>query len=235
MELIIIPLYISRYFYKLFLCLALTCLSGTVSALSLVVDEPSPSSSQTVEIEVMNKVYPRATQDSVICGKAHHMTRFRLNVKHAGLPMSLISKEMTRVKIRWDHPEKVLFPFPEERKIITFPQPGSESRLFFRAYEPISGNLYIMDEYDVVIRTCPYSFLPVKPYRQSISVNLSETEYDLVSDSLDDQNGSVSVKYRISSRTAIPDGATWSWSVGVSQSDSSTDSQRVNSSFSYNW
>lgn len=235
MELSITPLYVSECFYRLFLYLIFTCFSGAVCALELVLDEPSPDTPQGIEIKVVNKVYPRATQGSVICGKAHHMTRFRLNVEHAGLSVSLISKEMTRVKIRWDHPEKVLFPFPDEKKIITFPLPGSESRLFLRAYEPVSGNLYVMDEYDVVIKTCPYSFLPVKRYRQGISVSVSETEYDRDNDVLENQNGTVSVKYRISTRTAVPDGGTWSLSVGVSQSDSSTDSQRVHSSFSYNW
>ncbi|RVU86355.1 hypothetical protein EOL70_02585 [Leucothrix sargassi] len=163
------------------------------------------------------------------------MTRFQLNDKHAGLPFSLSAKKMTRIKIRWDHEEKVLFPFPDREKTIVFPHQGGVSRFYLRAYTPVSGNLYVLNDKNSVIKTCPYSFLPVKRYRQSISVDLNETEYDYDSDSVENIHNTVSFNYRVSSKTAIPDGPTWSWSAGLSTSDSSVDSERVNSSFSYNW
>jgi len=203
------------------------------SALELTFDDPEPSVEENIQIKKVDAVYPRATASDIVCGKLHHMARFRLNAKYAGLSVSLTAKKRTQVKIRWDHPDKVLFPFPEKKKMITFPYGGSESRLFFRSYVPVSGNIYIMDDQEQVIKACPYSFLPAKPYRQSINMNVNETEHDYVNDTREDKN--VSVTYRIGSKAIVPGGATWSWSVGVSQSESSTDSQRVNSSFSYNW
>lgn len=225
-------------FNKLLLCTIFAIVSSQSFAMEFTVDELGPDSTdakQEIQIKVVDVVYPRATPADVLCGKAHHMTRFRLNTQHAGLSFSVTAKKMTRIKIRWDHPDKVLFPFPEKRKTIVFPHAGGESRLYFRAYEPVSGNIYVMDEQDIVIKTCPYSFLPAKKYRQSINVNVNETEYDPLADELDYKNNNVSVSYRIGARTAVPDGATWSWSVGLSQSESSTDSQRINSRFSFNW
>lgn len=207
-------------------------------AMELIVDDLGPDSANTqqgIRVKTVKAVYPRATTADVMCGKTHHMVRFRLNGQHAGLPFSVTAKKMTRIKIRWDHPDKVLFPFPEKRKTIVFPHAGGESRVYFRAYEPVSGNVYIMDDQDVVIKTCPYSFLPAKRYRQAINVNVNETEYDPLNDTLEYKNNNVSVNYRISTRTAVPDGATWSWSLGLSQSESSTDNRRINSNFSYNW
>ena len=117
-------------------------------AMELIVDDLGPDSANTqqgIRIKTVKAVYPRATTADVMCGKTHHMIRFRLNGQHAGLPFSVTAKKMTRIKIRWDHPDKVLFPFPEKRKTIVFPHAGGESRVYFRAYEPISGNDYIME------------------------------------------------------------------------------------------
>lgn len=225
-------------FNTFFLCVALIGTPTLVFAMELTMDDPGPVNEgvkQNIPVKIVETVYPRATTADVMCGKSHHMTRFRLNGKHAGLPFSVIAKKMTRIKLRWDHPDKVLFPFPEKKKTLVFPYAGSESRVYFRAYAPVSGNIYIMDDQGVVIRTCPYSFLPVKKYRQSINVNINETEYESLNDAMDDENNNMSINYRIGSRTAVPDGATWSWGLGLSQSESSRDSRRVNSNFSYNW
>lgn len=228
-----------HHFTKVGVLTLLSCISSSGAALEITIIDPGPGTKQLIKAKKVKPVFPLATAADVMCGKSHHMARFRLNNKHVGMPFSVTAKKMTRIKIRWDHPDKVLFPFPEKNKTIVFPHAGGESRLYFRAYAPVSGNVYIMDDRDAVIKTCPYSFLPVKRFRQSINVNINETEYDRLYDelnsALDDKNSNVSVNYRISSRNAIPDGATWSWSVGVSQSESSTDSRRANSSFSYNW
>lgn len=187
----------------------------------------------------VNKVevsaYPIATAADIVCGKDHHVVRFNLNAKHAGLPFSISAKKMTRIKIRWDHPDKVLFPFPEKRKTIVFPHSGGVSNIYLRAYEPIFGNVYVMDDNGSVIKTCPYSFLPAKRFRQSINVSMGESEIDS-SNSLDnDESREVSVNYRISSKRVVPEGVYWSLSVGVSQSENVNNTNRVNSSFSYNW
>ena len=201
-------------------------------AFEIILHDQGPEVVRSKQVAI---IFPRATSEDVVCGKYHHMTRFQLNSKHAGLPFSISAKKMTRIKIRWDHPDKVLFPFAEREKTIVFPHAGGESRFYLRAYKPISGNLYIMDDKDVVIKTCPYSFLPVKRYRQSINVDLNETEYDYQNSTLENENNNLSINYRVSSKTSIPDGPTWSWSAGLSKSDSSVDSERVNSSFSFNW
>lgn len=214
------------------LLLYLICLSPSLGfALEITVTDSGPLANQNINLKKVEPVYPRASASDVMCGKSHHMARFRINDTHAGLPFSITAKKMTRVKIRWDHMDKVLFAASEKKKTIVFPHAGGESRLYFRAYEPVSGNVYIMDDQNAVIKTCPYSFLPAKHYNQSINVNVNETEYE----HQNDKSNNISINYRISSRSAVPAGPAWSWSVGVSQSESSTGSQRVNSNLSYSW
>lgn len=204
-------------------------------ALEIIVHDSGPSVKQGVSLKKVEPVYPRATPEDVLCGKAHHMSRFRLNENHAGMPFSITARKMTRVTVRWDHEDKVLFPYAATRKTIVFPHAGGASQLYLRAYQPIVGNVYIMDDQGVVIRTCPYSFLPAKHYRQSVSVNVNETAYERINNSLSDKNNNVSINYRISSKSAVPEGEYWSFTAGFSQSESSRDSRRVNGSFSYNW
>lgn len=179
-------------------------------------------------------VYPLAAAGDVLCGKDHHMVRFRLNTNHAGMPFSITAKRMTRVKVRWDHPEKVMFPAPGKRKTIVFPHSGGLSNLYFRAHEPISGNVYIMNDNDVVIQTCPYSFLPAKRFRQSVSMNIGESENDSAIGT-NSESRTVSLRYRISPKQTVPEGGKWSWSVGISQTENTNESRRLNSSFSYSW
>lgn len=204
-------------------------------AFEVTVVDPGPEAQQEITVRQVKTVYPRATAEDVVCGKAHHMTRFRLNDKHAGLSFSIAAKKMTRIKVRWDHPDKVMFPQPEKKKTIIFPHAGGVSHLYFRAYQPVSGNVYIMNDHDVVIKACPYSFLPAKHYRQSINMSLNGVEYDRLDNTLDNNSNNVSVNYRISSKNVVPDGGYWSLSVGVSQSEGSTNSRRINGSVSYSW
>lgn len=217
------------------LTFALGCLiSTTSSALEITVINPGPGI-KPVQAKKVKTTYPLATTGDIVCGKDHHMVRFRLNDKHAGLPFSITAKRMTRVKVRWDHPDKVLFPSAEKRKTIVFPHAGGLSNLYFRSYVPVSGNVYLINDKNVVVQTCPYSFLPAKHFRQSISVNMGGSEYDSLRASGDSESRSISLNYRISSKQVVPEGSYWSWGVGVSQTENAGDSSRVNSSFSYNW
>lgn len=207
--------------------------SSASFAFEVFVHDGGPSAK--TKLRVVKPVYPRATAADVMCGKLHHMARFRLNETYAGLPFSIIAKKMTRIKIRWDHPKQVLFPYKAKKKDIVFPHAGGVSRLYFRAYQPVSGNIYIMDDHDVVIKKCPYSFLPAKHYSQSVNFNVNETQYDRGNHLSDSTSNHYSVNYRISPKTVMPSGGNWSVSAGFSQSQSSTDSRQMRGSFSYSW
>lgn len=179
--------------------------------------------------------YPIALSSDVMCGKDQHMTRFGLGQPHAGLPFAITSKKMTRIKIRWDHPKKVLFPFDESKKTIVFPHQGGVSRLYFRAYQPITGNVYIMNDKNQVIKTCPYRFLPAKKYQQSISVTMNDNRHNLTDGNQGNNSNNIAINYRISKKTVVPEGGRWSFNAGASQSESSTNSRGLNAGFSYSW
>lgn len=204
-------------------------------AFEVIVHDTGPVVNKRLSIKKVEPVYPLATSGDVMCGQSHHAVRFRLNDTHAGLSFSLTARKMTRVKISWDHPDQVFFPTDSKRKTIVFPHSGGVARLYFRSFKPISGNIYIMNDNDVVIRTCPYSFLPAKRYRQSIGVSVNGTQYERFDENLNDESKNVSIHYRISSKSEIPEGGYWSFGVGVSQSEASSESRQFNSNFSYNW
>lgn len=202
-------------------------------AIEVIAHNAGPTVNERSSIKKVEPVYPIATANDVMCGKSHHMVRFRSNDTHAGLSFSLAAKKMTRVKIRWDHPDKVLFPNNADKKTIVFPHAGGVARLYFRAFHPVSGNLYVINDHGAVVKVCPYSFLPAKHYRQSIGLNLNDTQYQ--NNDLNTESNNVSINYSISSRNVVPGGGNWSFSLGLSQSESSADSRQVNSSLRYSW
>lgn len=211
------------------------CLISNVGfTLEVTVINPGPNV-KPVNVTKVERSYPMATAGDIFCGVSHHMVRFRLGANHAGLPFSITAKKMTRVRVRWDHPDKVYFPFAEKRKIIVFPHSGGLSRLYFRAHQPISGNVYVINDNDVVIKSCPYSFLPAKRVRQSVSFDVGKSEHVSSIDSDDSENRNVSINYRMSSKSAVPEGGYWSWGVGISQTENVSSTRRANGRFSYNW
>jgi len=153
-----------QHFNKFGVFIIFLCIPSLGFAIEINFSDSGPDAKQGSSFKKEKPVYPRATAADVMCGKPHHMVRFRINNNYVGLPFSLIAKKMTLIKIRWDHPDQVLFPFADKKKTVVFPHAGGTSRLYFRAYKPVSGNIYIMDDQDVVIKTCPYSFLPLKRF-----------------------------------------------------------------------
>lgn len=211
------------------------CLIPSIGlTLEVTVVDPGPNV-QTVKVTKVKRTYPIATAGDILCGVKHHMVRFRMNANHAGLPFSITAKRMTRVRVRWDHPDKVYFPSAEKRKTIVFPHAGGLSRMYFRTHQPISGNVYVINDNGNVIKTCPYSFLPAKRVRQSVSVNVGKSEHESFLDSNDSENRNISIDYRMSSKRAVPEGGYWSWAVGVSQTENLSNTRRATGRFSYNW
>ncbi len=197
----------------------------------------SSGSGLGMKIEKSTHSYPRALSEDVVCGKPWHVTRFSPNRAYASLSFSVLSKKMTQIKVSWDNPEFVVMPYADSKKTVVFPHAGGVANLYVNAYQPISGSFYIKDMQGNVLKECPYSFLPPKQYRQSLSFNVGESRFTANNNFSDNvsTSDSLSVNYQITPKPTIPEGVNWSFNAGVSQHTNESKSQNIYSSFTVNW